>query len=63
MPLPLLPLLLGGTAVIGLGAAAASFIFNELTEAERLKQQEMKDNIEQFKEEQDIIFKKIVSGA
>lgn len=61
MPLPLLPLLLGGTAVIGLGAAAASFIFNELTEAERLKQQEMKDNIEQFKEEQDIIFKKLLA--
>lgn len=60
MPLPLLPLLLGGTAVIGLGAAAASFIFNELTEAERLKQQEMKDNIERFKEEQDIKFREML---
>lgn len=61
MPLPLLPLLLGGAAVIGLGATAASFIFNELTEAERIKQQEMKNHLDEFKKEQDIAFKEMLA--
>lgn len=51
MPIPFIPILLG-VAAVGIGSAAASFLFGELTEEEKRKQQQMRYEAEQFKKEQ-----------
>lgn len=51
MPIPFIPMLLG-VAAVGISSAAVSFLFGELTEEEKRKQEQMRKEAEQFKNEQ-----------
>lgn len=56
MALPFIPVLLG-IAAIGIGSAAASFLFQEMTEEEKRKQEKMEDDVKSFEFEQEKLFK------
>lgn len=59
MPLPFIPILLGAAAV-GIGSAAVSFLFSEMTEEEKKKQEQMYDDLESFEQEQEALFEDYV---
>lgn len=48
MPIPFVPIILGGAAAVGLTAAVVSFIFGEMTEAEKRKQEKMENDLLSF---------------
>jgi AAA domain len=59
MPIPFIPILAAG-AIVGLGAAAASFIYGEMTAADKEKQSDLKQRMNHYQSQQSSILQRIL---